>query len=76
MNEKNETGPWNRSEIIKGIITIFFIGAAWGSLMFNQRAIHSDIRQIESRTAAIEKYMIVKTKGDFVPAIPDGKDNQ
>jgi hypothetical protein len=66
---------WRWPELLKGAILLFSIGLAWGTLMMSIRGIHSDMVQVESRTEQIEKYLITKTKGDFVPADPDGQHN-
>jgi hypothetical protein len=62
---------WGWREVLKGAGMILAIGIAWGTLMSGIRGTHDDLKQMEARTAAVEKYLISVSKGQFIPATQD-----
>lgn len=74
IDRRVPSNDWRRSELVKGAILFFSIGMAWGTIMLSVHSVHADILSLESRTAQMEKYLISQSKGNFVPALPNGQE--
>jgi hypothetical protein len=50
---------------LRVIVTVFFVGVAWGVLMLRVESVQQSISALDQRIAHMEKYMEKSSHGDF-----------
>lgn len=62
---RHDKSDWRKSEIVKGFLLFFAIGAAWASLTFQVHGLTKYMEVLDSRVDHLEQFLTKESHGQF-----------